>query len=243
MLLAGILWARPASVTVYSAKLPAAELITRSPGLKSLTSPPTASISPAHSRPTMVPVPPTVPWRWPDATARSARLSDAARTLTRISCGLGTGLATSRISTPFSPTTAAFIFPPLRRHRPHASAISAISASAMPIRAEFGGGRRGEGFPQFPQFPLVICQSGPTDPRGPTRRKAAGTNFRYLRYFRRSFRLDGMGGTLSGRRVSATTARRPARASWKNASMLGETGERRNRLPILLRDEKDMDCP
>src|SRR3984893_8465034 len=150
MLLAGILWARPASVTVYSAKLPAAELMTRSPGLKSLTSPPTAATSPAHSRPTMVPVPPTVPWRWPDATARSARLSDAARTLTRISCGLGTGLATSRISTPFSPTTAAFIFPPLRRHRPHASAISAISASAMPIRAEFGEGRKGGGVSAVP---------------------------------------------------------------------------------------------
>src|ERR1700722_5389483 len=136
MLLAGILWARPASVTAYSAKLPAAELIARSPGLKSFTPLPTASTSPAHSRPTMVPVPPTVPWRWPDATARSARLSEAARTLIRISCGLGTGLATSRISTPFSPTTAAFIFPPLRRHRLHASAISAISASAMPIRAD-----------------------------------------------------------------------------------------------------------
>src|SRR5260370_23250950 len=109
MLLAGILCARPASVTAYSAKLPAAELIARSPGLKSLTSLPTASTSPAHSRPTMVPVPPTVPCRWRDATARSARLSEAARTLIRISCGLGTGLATSRIETPFSPTTAAFM--------------------------------------------------------------------------------------------------------------------------------------
>src|SRR5262249_8517302 len=109
MLLAGTLWARPASVTVYSAKPPAAELMTRSPGLKSLTSPPTASTSPAHSRPTMVPGPPTVPCRLPAATARSARLSDAAFTLIRISCGLGAGFATSRISTPFSPTTAAFI--------------------------------------------------------------------------------------------------------------------------------------
>src|SRR5215468_714872 len=109
MLLAGTLWARPESVTAYSAKLPAAELITRSPGLKSLTSPPTASTSPAHSRPTMVPGPPTVPWRLPAATARSARLSDAAFTLIRISCGLGEGFATSRISTPVSPTTAAFI--------------------------------------------------------------------------------------------------------------------------------------
>src|SRR5262245_42114878 len=109
MLLAGTLWARPESVTAYSAKLPAAELMTRSPGLKSLTSPPTASTSPAHSRPTMVPAPPTVPWRLPAAAARSARLSDAAFTLIRISCGLGAGFATSRISTPFSPTTAAFI--------------------------------------------------------------------------------------------------------------------------------------
>src|SRR5882672_8381618 len=109
MLLGGILWARPASVTAYSAKLPAAELITRSPGLKSLTSPPTASTAPAHSRPTMAPGPPTVPWRWPAATARSARLSEAARTLIRISWGLGTGLATSRISTPCSPATAAFM--------------------------------------------------------------------------------------------------------------------------------------
>src|SRR5882672_9139706 len=109
MLLAGILWARPESVTAYSAKPPAAELMTRSPGLKSFTSAPTASTSPAHSRPTIVPVPPTVPCRWPDATARSARLSEAARTLIRISLGLGEGFGASRTSTPFSPTTAAFM--------------------------------------------------------------------------------------------------------------------------------------
>src|SRR5687768_2770569 len=109
MLLAGILWARPESVTAYSAKPPAAELITRSPGLKSLTSPPTASTSPAHSRPTMVPAPPTVPWRWPDATARSARLSDAAFTLIRISLALGVGLGASLYWTPCSVTTAAFM--------------------------------------------------------------------------------------------------------------------------------------
>src|SRR5260221_5188513 len=83
--------------------------MTRAPGLKSFPSAPTASTSPAHSRPTIVPVPPTVPCRWPDATARSARLSDAARTLIRISLGLGAGLAMSRNSTPFSPTTAAFM--------------------------------------------------------------------------------------------------------------------------------------
>src|SRR5207248_5674519 len=109
MLLAGILWARPASVTAYSAKLPAAELITRSPGLKSLTSAPTASTSPAHSRPTIVPVPPTVPWRWPEATARSARFREAAFTLIRSSCGLGEGLGASLYWTPCSVTTAAFM--------------------------------------------------------------------------------------------------------------------------------------
>src|SRR5436190_8414392 len=109
MLLAGILWARPESVTAYSAKPPAAELITRSPGLKSLTSPPTASTSPAHSRPTMVPAPPTVPWRWPEATARSALLSEAAFTLIRISLALGEGLGASLYWTPCSVTTPAFM--------------------------------------------------------------------------------------------------------------------------------------
>src|SRR3954468_19931554 len=109
MLLAGILWARPESATAYSAKPPAAELITRSPGLKSLTSAPTASTSPAHSRPTMVPGPPTVPWRLPEATARSALLSDAALTLIRISLALGEGLGASLYWTPFSVTTAAFM--------------------------------------------------------------------------------------------------------------------------------------
>src|SRR6266404_7719314 len=39
----------------------------------------------------------------------SARLSAAALTLTRISFGFGVGLATSLISTPRSPSTAAFI--------------------------------------------------------------------------------------------------------------------------------------
>src|SRR5476651_1572807 len=111
MLLAGILWARPESATAYSAKPPAAELITRSPGLKSLTSPPTASTSPAHSRPTIVPGPPTVPWRWPEATARSARLSEAASTLIRISLGLGEGLGASLNWTPCWVTTAAFMTP------------------------------------------------------------------------------------------------------------------------------------
>src|SRR5882757_5102858 len=43
------------------------------------------------------------------AISRSARLSEAALTLIRISLGLGVGLAMSRNSTPFSPTTAAFM--------------------------------------------------------------------------------------------------------------------------------------
>src|SRR6478672_1361333 len=121
MLLAGILWARPESVTAYSAKPPAAELITRSPGLKSFTSPPTASTSPAHSRPTMVPAPPTVPWRWPDATARSARFSDAALTLIRISLGLGEGFGASLYWTPCSVTTAAFIAISLKQGASHST--------------------------------------------------------------------------------------------------------------------------
>src|SRR6187551_844819 len=125
MLLAGILWALPASVTVYSAKPPAAELITRSPGLKSLTSPPTASTSPAHSRPTMVPSPPTVPWRWPDATARSARLSEAAFTLIRISWALGEGLGASLYWTPFSVTTAAFMVVSLNQGASHSTSVQA----------------------------------------------------------------------------------------------------------------------
>ena len=57
----------------------------------------------------MVPGPPTLPWAWPDATARSARLSEAAFTLIRISLALGEGLGASRYWTPFSPTTAAFM--------------------------------------------------------------------------------------------------------------------------------------
>src|SRR6478752_3189114 len=122
MLLAGILWARPESATAYSAKPPAAELMTRSPGLKSLTSAPTASTSPAHSRPTMVPGPPTVPWRWPEATARSARFSDAAFTLIRISLALGEGVGASLYWTPFSVTTAAFMVVSLKLEASHSTA-------------------------------------------------------------------------------------------------------------------------
>src|SRR5579883_2290616 len=118
MLLAGTLCARPESATAYSAKPPAAELITRSPGLKSLTSLPTASTSPAHSRPTMVPGPPTAPWRWPEATARSARFSDAAFTLIRSSWALGEGLGASLYWTPFSVTAAAFMVVSLCRGGP-----------------------------------------------------------------------------------------------------------------------------
>src|SRR5258708_37314096 len=47
----------------------------------------------------------------------SARLRAAALTLTRISFGLGVALATSRISTPRSPNTAAFIVDPPGRVR------------------------------------------------------------------------------------------------------------------------------
>src|SRR3954468_55057 len=126
MLLAGILWARPESATAYSAKPPAAELITRSPGLKSLTSAPTASTSPAHSRPTMVPGPPTVPWRLPEATARSARLSDAALTLIRISLALGEGLGASLYWTPLSVTTAAFMVVSLNQAITHSTTTSAL---------------------------------------------------------------------------------------------------------------------
>src|SRR5579871_2145654 len=147
MLLAGILWARPASATAYSAKPPAAELMTRSPGLKSFTSPPTASTSPAHSRPTIVPGPPTVPWRWPDATARSARLSDAAFTLIRISLALGEGFGASLYWTPFSVTTAAFMVVSLCRGRPIARRRM-LRCSVHRIRAQVeqgdqhGGERR-----------------------------------------------------------------------------------------------------
>src|SRR5215469_13483349 len=128
MLFAGTLWARPQSATAYSAKPPAAELMTRSPGLKSFTSLPIASTSPAHSRPTIVPGPPAAPCRLPAATARSARLSDAARTLIRISLGLGEGLGASLYWTPFSVTTAAFILRSpqaviLRRYGPSRHAI------------------------------------------------------------------------------------------------------------------------
>ena len=50
-----------AVVTAYSAKPPGAEAITRSPGLTPLTSLPTASTSPAHSKPSRAPTPPTLP--------------------------------------------------------------------------------------------------------------------------------------------------------------------------------------
>src|SRR5580693_7180376 len=114
MLLPGMRWARPASVTVYSAKPPGAEAMTRSPGLKSLTSLPTASTSPEHSRPMRAPTPPTGPCWMPAATNVSARLRLEARTLIRISLGFGSGFGRSRISTPFSPRTAAFtIIPPV----------------------------------------------------------------------------------------------------------------------------------
>src|SRR5580704_13262659 len=104
MLLPGMRFTRPASVTVYSAKPPGAEAMTRSPGLKSATSLPTASTSP------------TGPCWMPAATNVSARLRLEARTLISTSLGFGSGLGRSRTSIPFSPRTAAFtIIPPVGR--------------------------------------------------------------------------------------------------------------------------------
>src|SRR5215468_1386259 len=83
--------------------------MTRSPGLKSLTSLPTASISPAHSRPSRAPMPPTRPCCWPAATPTSARLRLEARTRISTWLAAGSGFGRSRTSAPFSPTTAAFM--------------------------------------------------------------------------------------------------------------------------------------
>src|SRR5712672_3668708 len=83
--------------------------MTRSPGTMPFTSLPTASTSPEHSRPSRAPVPPTAPCWWPRLTRRSARLRLDARTRISTSFGLGAGFSTSRISTPCSPTTAAFM--------------------------------------------------------------------------------------------------------------------------------------
>src|SRR6202166_1764892 len=114
MLLPGMRFTRPASVTAYSAKPPGAEPTTRSPGLKSLTSLPTASTSPEHSKPIRAPTPPTGPCWIPTATNVSARLRLEARTLINTSLGFGSGFGRSRTSIPFSPRTAAFtMIPPL----------------------------------------------------------------------------------------------------------------------------------
>src|SRR6202045_4899701 len=114
MLLPGMRFTRPASVTAYSAKPPGAEPMTRSPALKSLTSLPTASTSPEHSSPIRPPMPPAGPCWMPAATNVSARLRLEARTLIRTSLGFGSGFGRSRTSTPFSPRTAAFtMIPPV----------------------------------------------------------------------------------------------------------------------------------
>src|SRR5580700_6192938 len=116
MLLPGMRFTRPASVTAYSAKPPGAEPMTRSPALKSLTSLPTASTSPEHSKPIRAPTPPTGPCWMPAATNVSARLRLEARTLISTSLGFGSGFGRSRTSIPFSPRTAAFtIIPPVGR--------------------------------------------------------------------------------------------------------------------------------
>src|SRR5579864_8377457 len=144
MLLPGMRWARPASVTVYSAKPPGAEAMTRSPGLKSLTSLPTASTSPEHSRPMRAPTPPTGPCWMPAATNVSARLRLEARTLIRTSLGFGSGFGRSRTSIPFSPRTAAFtVLPPLsplapidsgaaaKRYRPKCYRLNVLSPNVL----------------------------------------------------------------------------------------------------------------
>jgi len=108
MLLAGMRCTRPQSVTAYSANPPGADAMTRSPALRSATSLPTASTSPAHSRPSREPVPNSLPCGWPEATMRSARLRLDARTRIKTSFGAGAGRGTSWTATPLSPTTAAF---------------------------------------------------------------------------------------------------------------------------------------
>src|SRR5262245_32435357 len=83
--------------------------MTRSPAFTPLASAPTASTSPANSRPSTAPGPPALPCMRPEAMITSARLRPAARTRTSTWLGAGAGLATSRISTPASAITAAFM--------------------------------------------------------------------------------------------------------------------------------------
>ena len=96
----------------YSANPPGADAMTRTPALRSATSLPTASTSPAHSRPSREPVPKSLPCGWPEATMRSARLRLDARTRIKTSFGAGAGRGTSWTATPLSPTTAAFMTSP-----------------------------------------------------------------------------------------------------------------------------------
>ena len=88
----------------------------------------------------MVPAPPTVPWRWPEATARSARLSDAALTLIRISLALGEGLGASVYWTPCSVTTAAFMVVSLKLETSHSTAAQGWAWPLMYFRTMVSSG-------------------------------------------------------------------------------------------------------
>src|SRR4029079_4196714 len=93
---------RRQSATAYSAKPPIPEHMTRSPGRKADTSAPASTTSPDHSRPSRVPTPPCAPCERPSTSSKSARLSELARTRTRISVGPGLGRATSAPRGPHS---------------------------------------------------------------------------------------------------------------------------------------------
>jgi hypothetical protein len=135
MLLAGMRCTRPQSVTAYSANPPGADAMTRSPDLRSATSLPTASTSPAHSRPSREPVPNSLPCGWPEATMRSARLRLDACTRIKTSFGAGAGRGTSRTATPLSPTTAAFTtLPGWRELNPCQSLPAAKPSAASRLR-------------------------------------------------------------------------------------------------------------
>src|SRR5262249_7451819 len=84
--------------------------------------------------PTVTPTPLLGPCACPRATARSARLRPAARTFTSTSFGFGLGCGMSRITSPFSLATPAFMLAlPIRRIR---------SDMAMPFRSLDGDARR-----------------------------------------------------------------------------------------------------
>src|SRR3954454_13746750 len=79
----------------------------RSPGLNSFTSAPTATTSPAHSRPSGAPMTPCPNDAF--AAERSARLSPHAFTRVRTLFGFGTGFAISLSTSPSGDDTPAFI--------------------------------------------------------------------------------------------------------------------------------------